>query len=148
MSREEPALVEPAIREISAQERLRLVSHLAVIAHIVPLALIAVSAHAQQAAPSMPMQPVVRDGAAYRQLQKKVLNTRLLDGMEDLTHCSFQGVGSMTLSTAEVVEGGHSLRIASTDNIGRVDGSGDWQDLVATRNFPSEDWRPWNRISV
>jgi Glycosyl hydrolase family 9/Cellulase N-terminal ig-like domain len=119
-----------------------------VIAFISIQALIPDSAYAQQTAPAMPMQPVYQDGAAWRQLQKKVLKTRLLDGMDDLTHWSFQGVGSMTLSTAEVKQGRYSLRIASTDNIGRVDGSGDWQDLVATRNFPSEDWRPYNRISV
>jgi hypothetical protein len=94
------------------------------------------------------MQPIYQDGAAWRQLQKKVLNTRLLDGMEDLTHWSFQGAGSMALSADEVKQGRTSLRIVSEDNIGRVDGSGDWQDLVATRNFPSEDWRSYNRISV
>jgi hypothetical protein len=119
-----------------------------VIAGIVSLAVISGLAYAQRTAPPMPMQPIYQDGAAWRQLQKKVLNTRLLDGMEDLTHWSFQGVGSMTLSTAEVKQGRYSLRIASADNIGRVDGSGDWQDLIATRNFPSEDWRAYNRISV
>ena len=103
---------------------------------------------AQQAAPSMPMQPAWQNGAEYRLLQKPVLRTRVLDTMEDLAHWSFQGVGSMTLSTAEVKQGRTSLRVASTDNIGRVDGSGDWQDLVATRQFASEDWRPYNRISV
>ena len=25
---------------------------------------------------------------------------------------------------------------------------GDWTDLIATRKFPSEDWRGFNRISV
>ena len=114
----------------------------------VVLACIATSAWAQQTLPAMPMQPVVQNGAEYRQLQKKVLRSRLLDGMEDLSHWSFSGVGSMTLSTAEVKEGRTSLRVASTDNIGRVEGSGDWQDLVATRNYPSEDWRQYNRISV
>lgn len=104
--------------------------------------------HAQQTVSSMPMQPVVQDGAQYRQLQKKVLRSRLLDGMEDLSHWSFTGVGSMTLSSAQVKEGRTSLRVESTDNIGRVDGSGDWQDIVATRNFPSEDWSQYNRISV
>ncbi len=94
------------------------------------------------------MQPVVQNGAEYRQLQKKVLRSRLLDGMEDLAHWSFTGAGSITLSTAEVKQGRTSLRVDSTDNIGRVEGSGDWQDLVATRNFPSEDWSRFNRISV
>jgi hypothetical protein len=103
---------------------------------------------AQQSPPSIPMQPASTDGAEYRLLQKQVLRSRVLDSMEDLAHWSFQGVGSMTLSMAQVKQGEHSIRIASTDNIGRVDGSGDWQDLVATRNFPSEDWSPYNRISA
>lgn len=103
---------------------------------------------AQSSPPLMPMQPVDADGAESRLLQKKVLSSRLLDGLENLDHWSFQGVGSMTLSTVEVKQGEHSLRIASADNIGRVGGDGDWQDLVATRNFPSEDWSRWNRISV
>ncbi len=94
------------------------------------------------------MQPAVQDGAAYRQLQKKVLRSRLLDNMQDLSHWSFTGVGTMTLSTAEVREGKTSLRVASTDDKGRVQGEGDWQDIVATRNFPSEDWSQYNRISV
>ena len=105
-------------------------------------------ARAQQNAPERPMQPVVENGAAWRQLRKKVLSSRVLDDMEDLSHWSFTGVGTMTLSTAEVKQGRTSLRVASTDNIGRVEGEGDWQDIVATRNFPSEDWRPYNRISV
>lgn len=142
----------PEFRRVHAQEkqclRARVATVASVTACIVALALGTGFAHAQQTAPAMPMQPVDQDGAAWRQLQKQVLNTRLLDSMEDLTHWSFQGVGSMTLSTDEVKQGHYSLRIASTDNIGRVDGSGDWQDLVATRNFPSEDWRAYNRISV
>lgn len=112
------------------------------------LACIGCPLFAQQSPSVMPMQPDSQDGAAYRQLQKKVFSSRMLDGMEDLSHWSFRGVGSMTLSTAEVKQGQHSIRISSTDNIGRVEGSGDWQDLVATRNFPSEDWSRYNRISV
>lgn len=105
-------------------------------------------AGAQQSPPAVPMQPAYQNGAEFRLLQKKVLNSRLLDGMEDLAHWSLTGVGTMTLSSAEVKEGGHSLRVASTDNVGRVDGRGDWQDVVATRSFPSENWSSCNRISV
>jgi len=118
------------------------------VAILLPVASLQCCAHAQQASPAVPMKPDYRNGAAYRQLQKKVLRSRLLDGMEDLTHWSFTGAGTMTLSTIEVRQGRTSLRVASTDNIGRVDGSGDWQDLVATRSFPSENWSAYNRISV
>ena len=112
------------------------------------LTLVAPIALAQQSGPAMPMHPVYEDGAAYRQLQKPVLKARLLDDMTDLAHWSFQGVGTMAISREQVRQGQSSLRIASTDNIGRVEGEGDWQDLVATRNFPSEDWSAYNRISL
>jgi len=131
--------------KLSAFSALRSVRNLVAMAAI---AACLSTAWSQQAAPAMPMQPVVENGAAYRLLQKKVLSSRTLDNMEDLSHWSFTGVGTMTLSTAEVKQGKTSLRVASTDNIGRVEGEGDWQDIVATRNFPSEDWRQYNRISV
>src|ERR1700722_9679460 len=104
--------------------------------------------HAQLGVPERPLQPVYEDGAQYRWLNKKVLDSRLLDGMEDLAKWSFKGEGEMSLSTTQVKDGQHSIRISSTFNIGRVDGGGDWQDLVATRKFPSEDWSHYNRISI
>ena len=104
--------------------------------------------HAQLGVPERPLQPVYEDGAQYRWLNKKVLDSRLLDGMEDLAKWSFKGEGEMSLSTTQVKDGQHSIRISSTFNIGRVDGGGDWQDLVATRRFPSEDWSRYNRISI
>ncbi|MGA7255890.1 MAG: glycoside hydrolase family 9 protein [Terracidiphilus sp.] len=98
--------------------------------------------------PPVPMQPADRDGAQYRWLNKPVLSSRLLDEMEDLSGWSFKGEGEMSLSSEHVKEGRHSLKIQSTLNMGRVDGSGDWTDLVATRKFPSEDWSGFNRISL
>ena len=94
------------------------------------------------------MQPVYQDGAESRWLQKAVLDSRMLDGMEDLSNWSFKGDGEMALSDAQVKGGKHSIQIRSSNNMGRVDGSGDWQDLVATRKFPSEDWGRYNRLSI
>ena len=68
--------------------------------------------------------------------------------MEDLSHWTFRGEGDMTLSDAYKQDGLHSLKIQSTYNVARVDGSGEWEDLVTTRKFPSEDWRKYNRISL
>jgi hypothetical protein len=114
-------------------------------AMVLTLALLSFSARAQQAATA----PVdYRNGAEYRQLQKQVQRSRVLDDMEDLSHWSFAGVGTMTLSATEVKQGRTSLRITSADDMGRVEGSGDWQDLVGTRKFLSEDWSQFNRISV
>ena len=115
---------------------------------ILVVASLAGSNNAQQTPPATPMQPLFQNGAQFRQLQKKVLRSRVIDATDDLSHWSLTGAGSMTLSTAEIKEGRTSLRVTSTDNKGRVEGEGDWQDLVATRNFPSEDWTRFNRISV
>jgi Glycosyl hydrolase family 9/Cellulase N-terminal ig-like domain len=103
---------------------------------------------AQQDQPRRPMQARLEDGAEYRWLNKKVLGSRLLDSMEDIANWSFKGEGNMTLSDAYKRDGQHSLKIQSTFNIARVGGEGEWEDLIATRKFPSEDWRKYNRISL
>ncbi|HYM00475.1 MAG TPA: hypothetical protein VEZ90_16085, partial [Blastocatellia bacterium] len=105
----------------------------------------------------MPMVARYEDGAEYRWLHKKVLDSRLLDDMEDTSSWSFAGAGEMTLievhasepwNEADADVPNHALRIRSTSNIAQVDGSGEWEDLVATRKFPSEDWSKFNRISL
>src|ERR1700733_10003417 len=93
---------------------------------------------AQQDQPKRPLQAKLEDGAEYRWLNKKILDSRLLDGMEDLSSWSFKGEGEMNLSDAYKKDGQHSLEIRSTSNIARIDGSGEWEDLIATRKFPGE----------
>ena len=95
-----------------------------------------------------PLQPIYEDGAEYRWLNKPVLASRTLDSMEDLAHWTFAGAGDLTLSETQIKDGRHSLRIRSSDNMGHVTGDGDWQDLLATRHFPTEDWTSFNRISL
>jgi Glycosyl hydrolase family 9/Cellulase N-terminal ig-like domain len=102
----------------------------------------------QKDGPRKPMQATREDGAEYRWLNKRVLDSRSLDSMEDLSHWTFHGEGKMTLSDVYKQDGQYSLKIQSTYNIARVDGSGEWEDLIATRKFPSEDWRKYNRISL
>ncbi|MGC1414400.1 MAG: glycoside hydrolase family 9 protein [Candidatus Acidiferrum sp.] len=108
-------------------------------AHFVP---------AQQKVPAMPMQPVLEDGAEFRWLNKKVLESRLLDSMEDSSAWSFAGDGDLSLVDSPVKDGAHSLRIRSKQNLGLVGGAGEWEDLVASRKFPSENWSRYNRISI
>src|SRR6202158_2517445 len=103
---------------------------------------------AQQTVPQMPMQAKYDDGAESRWLNKKVLDSRVLDSMEEVSNWSFKGAGEMTLTDVHVKEGSHSLRIRSTTNVAQVEGSGEWEDLVATRKFPGEDWSRYNRISL
>jgi len=103
---------------------------------------------AQKVAPEMPMQARYDDGAESRWLNKKVLDSRVLDSMEDLTGWSFAGAGEMILTDTRSKDGEHALRIRSTTNIAQVDGSGEWEDLAATRKFSGEDWSRYNRISL
>jgi Glycosyl hydrolase family 9/Cellulase N-terminal ig-like domain len=112
---------------------------------------------AQRTALTMPMVARYEDGAEYRWLHKKVLDSRLLDSMENLSSWSFAGAGEMTSVEVRASEPwtmtdnttrNRALRIHSTSNIAQVDGSGEWEDLVATRKFAGEDWGKFNRISL
>jgi hypothetical protein len=105
----------------------------------------------------MPMRARYEDGAEFRWLHKKVLDSRLLDDMKDLSSWSFAGAGEMTLVKIDASEpwsaagqpvSGHVLRVRSTTGIAQVEGSGEWEDLVATRKFDGENWSKFNRISV
>jgi hypothetical protein len=96
----------------------------------------------------MPMKPRFEDGAEFRWLNKKVLDSRVLDSMEDLSSWTFTGVGEMALTDTRAKDGQHSLRMRSTTNVAQVDGSGEWEDLIATRKFSGEDWSKYNRISL
>ena len=97
----------------------------------------------------MPMQARNEDGANYRWLAKKVLASRLLDGMEDLTNWTFRGQGEMTLSDVKTRQGEHSLRLRSVPPAPDATGGPRGQDhMSATRTFPGEDWSAYNRISV
>src|ERR1700722_14198361 len=52
---------------------------------------------AQRTSLTMPMVGRYEDGAEYRWLHKKVLDSRLLDDMENFSSWSFAGTGEMTL---------------------------------------------------
>ena len=112
---------------------------------------------AAQEPPAMPMQARFEDSASFRWLGKKVLDSRLLDGMEDLSTWTFRGQGDMTLTTGHVLEGGHALRLraipraeppASTAPAGSYGPEPYWARIEATRRVPDEDWTRFNRISV
>ena len=68
------------------------------------------SLRAQETAPNMPMQAHSEDGAEFRWLNKKVLDSRVLDSMEDLSSWSFAGIGEMTLTSDRAKDGKHALR--------------------------------------
>ena len=57
---------------------------------------------APQVVPERPMQARYEDGAESRRLNKKVLDSRLPDSMEDHSNWSFTGAGEMTLTDVPV----------------------------------------------
>jgi len=100
------------------------------------------------------------DSAPHRWLQKPVLKTRLLDDFERLASCSQRHTfgygqpseprGQMTLSREKVKSGSYSVRLRAKTKgdrpgpqMGRPFGS-----TSVVREFPGEDWRDFNRISV
>jgi len=101
-----------------------------------------------QEPPVMPMQARNEDGAYFRWLGKKVLDSRLLDGMEDLANWSFRGQGDMVLTDVRTKQGRHSLRMRSIPSPAGEAAGSDWGGLVATRTVAGEDWSRYNRISV
>ena len=101
---------------------------------------------AQEFSGEKPMQPIYQDGAEFRWLKKRSWIPAFW--MEWKT---FRNGPSRARAKWPVHHAGEGRRAFHPHqfniNIGRVDGSGDWQDLVATRKFPSEDWSHYNRIS-
>jgi hypothetical protein len=107
--------------------------------------------------PAMPMRAHYEDGAAFRWLNKKVLESQMLDDMEDLSAWTFHGQGDMALTTERVWHGGHALRLraipatappGSTGPAGSYGASPYWSEIEATRRVPGEDWNHFNRVSV
>jgi hypothetical protein len=96
----------------------------------------------------LPLQPRYEDGANFRWLNKPVLESRMLDDMENAATWTFTGNGEMTLSGSRVKHGGRSLRLHSATGEATIGGEGEWIDLMATRKFAAEDWTSFNRLSL
>ena len=102
-----------------------------------------------------PMEIDFTRTASYRWLNKPVLKSVLLDGMEDESTWQHIGVGEMSFTQERFVDGKQSLRLTSktkmaTDikpddmqNYGRPFG-----EAVCRRVFNGEDWKDYNRLSV
>src|SRR5208283_4224424 len=64
--------------------------------------------------PRAPMQARFQDSAMYRWLQKPVLETRLLDDMENPATWAHSGFGEMTFTRERAIDGHESLRLQGT----------------------------------
>jgi hypothetical protein len=94
--------------------------------------------------PRLPMKAHFEDSALYRWLQKPVLETRLLDDMENPSTWAHSGFGEMTFTTERAIDGHQSLRLQGTP--GLTSGY-THRTTAATRSFPGEDWGKFNRLS-
>ncbi len=96
-----------------------------------------------------PMAANFQDSAPYRWLNKKVLESRLLDNMESLEKWTAINA-EMTLSRERSHDGAQSLRLRTPtklDKPGPASGRG-WGSAGVRRRFDGEDWRNFNRISL
>lgn len=113
----------------------------------------------------------LKNSAASRWLEKKVLESRLLDDMENLDHWeafthgpegvvdarvtselqrSGSVVAGMELTSERSRDGRHSLRLRNPTRLekpGPASGRG-WGESGVTRHFDDEDWSKFNRLSL
>jgi hypothetical protein len=128
------------------------------------------SGFAQTPTPFAPMQPPFSRSAAYRWLQKPVLESRPLDDMEDLATWK-----SFTIGGDPIVDARNTARAATVNNVAEISLSTDtihnghsslllhtpvrlagpapangraWGRSGIRRLFKGEDWTHYNRISL
>ncbi len=99
--------------------------------------------------PRLPIPVPFEDTTTYRLLQKKVLESRVLDDMENAATWRFQGKGEMSFTRERAKDGAQSLRLhthagPAWDPSARVR---NWVSANAIRRFQEEDWSRFNRIS-
>jgi hypothetical protein len=119
----------------------------------------------------VPMEANYQDSAAYRWLNKKVLDSRLLDDMHSLDKWTVitngpaglvdarlpsqvpratQSSTEITLTRENSRDGGQSLRMRTPTKLnvpGSKSGRG-WGNAAIIRHVDGEDWRNFNRISL
>jgi len=84
----------------------------------------------------------------YRWLQKPVLESRLLDDMENPSTWKFEGTGEMSFTTERAKDGKQSLRLSAPTKGTQPSPQGrPWGAATAVRTFNEENWEKFNRIS-
>jgi len=120
----------------------------------------------------VPMEANFQDSAAYRWLNKKVLDRRLLDDMRSLDHWTAMTNGpiglvdarnpdnqtpravrsatEITLTSENSRDGNPSLRMRTPTkfNVMGSKGGRGWGEAGVIRHFDGGDWRGFNRISL
>ncbi|MBN2137079.1 MAG: glycoside hydrolase family 9 protein [Sedimentisphaerales bacterium] len=107
------------------------------------------SADEGQQARQMPMPINTKNAITYRWLNKPVLESRLLDDMEEPGNWSHHGFGEMGFTQERAKDGKQSVRLMCptvSEKPGEVSGR-PFGACSIRRNFPGEDWRDYNRLS-
>lgn len=100
------------------------------------------------ALPQMPMKVDYENTTTYRWLNKPVLESRLLDDMEDSANWTRHGDGQMSFTQQRCKDGKQSIRLVcpttsgKPHHTGRIFGSGS-----VRRNIAGEDFSDYNRVS-
>ena len=98
---------------------------------------------------ALPLPIAYTNTAVYRWLSKPVLESRLVDDMEQTNHWSHHGRGAMTFSTQRTKDGRQSILLTSLtipEKPSRITGR-PFGEAIVRRTFAQEDWTPFNRIS-
>ena len=89
--------------------------------------------------------------ANKRWLEKPVIESQLLDGMESFDDLFFWGseYGKFSLSSDKKVEGNYSVKTTAPTKGNKITVLGrPWAEIGPMRKFDHADWSDWNRISV
>lgn len=98
-----------------------------------------------------PLKVNYDETADKRWLEKPVLESRLLHGMESLGNITFinEPYGRFSLSEEQKIEGKYSVKTTSPTKGNKITVLGrPWMELGPMFKFDKEDWSGWNRLSV
>jgi len=100
------------------------------------------------AIPQMPMKVDYENTTTHRWLNKPVLESRLLDDMEDAVNFTGHGAGEMSFTRQRCIDGKQSIRLVSPTTSGKPHHTGGIFGAASVRrNFAGEDFSDYNRIS-
>ncbi len=100
-------------------------------------------------APPMPMPIEFQNSAEFGWLQKKVLDSRLLDDMDDLGAWSIQGQARLSSPAGSGQAGMRALRVEMEMFRDKPAPTRNGLSTVNLKHtFPGEDWSGYNRISL
>lgn len=95
----------------------------------------------------MPIQMDYEQTVIPRQINKPVLESRLLDNMESETYWSHHGYGKMEFTKQRAIDGEQSISLISPTLSSKPSSGRPMGTAVLHRTVPQEDWSQFNRLS-